>query len=104
MPSKFIEEYKQQKEFLKKRFEAEKTGDQTLFIDREKLFKPLIKSQKESSKALEDELIASQDIVSNSLVPFTRELQKRNDQLDALENSPFYNIPAGIEDAPQSTP
>ena len=104
MSSKFIEEYKQKKEFLKKRFEVEKTEDQTLFIDRETLFKPLIKSQKECSKALEDKLVASQDILSNTLVPLTREFQKRNDQLDTLKDLPFYYSPAGIEDVPQSTP
>ena len=96
--------WREQRDFLKKRFQAEKTGDQTLFIDQEKLFKPLIESQKENSKSLQDKLVVSQDILSNTLVPLTRELQKRNDQVDALQNLPFYNIPAGIEDAPQSTP
>ena len=52
--SKLIEYYKQQRDFLKQRFEAEKTGDQTLSTERSKLFKPLIELQKEASKAIQD--------------------------------------------------
>ena len=48
--SKLIEYYKQQRDFLKQRFEAEKTGDQTLSTERSKLFKPLIESQKRLQK------------------------------------------------------
>ena len=81
-----------------------KTGDQTLFIDQTKLFKPLIESQKESSKAIENKIATNQDVLSNTLVPFTRELQKRNEQLEALQNLPLYNAPLEIENVFQSTP
>jgi hypothetical protein len=105
MTSKFdMKTFLAKREFLKKRFEAERTGEQTLFTNQEKLFKPLIESQKETSKAIENKISANQDILSNTLVPFTRELQKRNDQMDTLQNLPFYNIQPGIEDVPQSTP
>src|SRR3989454_11023894 len=102
--SKLIEYYKQQRDFLKQRFEAEKTGDQTLFTERLKLFKPLIESQKEASKAIQDKIATSQDTISNVFVPLTRALEKRNDQLETLQDLPYYNIQQGIEDVPQSTP
>src|SRR5207245_7220018 len=102
--SKLIEYYKQQRDFLKQRFEAEKTGDQTLYTERSKLFKPLIESQKEASKAIQDKIATSQDTINNVLVPLTRALEKRNDQLETLQDLPYYNIRQGIEDVPQSTP
>ena len=43
-------------------------------------------------------------MLSNALVPFTKELQKRNEQVDNLQNLPYYNAPLGIEDVAQSTP
>src|SRR2546426_2944757 len=102
--SKLIEYYKQQRDFLKQRFEAEKTGDQTLFTERSKLLKPLIESQKETSKSIQDKIATSQDTISNVFVPFTRALEKRNDQLETLQDLRYYNIQQGIEDVPQSTP
>src|SRR3989454_8581808 len=102
--SKLIEYYKQQRDFLKQRFKAEKTGDQTLSTERSKLFKPLIESQKEASKAIQDKIATSQDTINNVLVPFTRALEKRNDQLETLQDLPYNNIKQGIEEVPQSTP
>ena len=99
-----IKKYKQQKDLLKKRFEDEKTGDQTLFIDQERLFKPLIKTQEKTSKAMQDKIVASQEATSNALVPIARDLQKRIDQMESLQDLSSYNIPQGIEDVPQSTP
>src|SRR6266536_1240043 len=92
MNSDLAKRYKEQRDALRRRFEAEKTGEQTLFIDQTKLFKPLIDVQKETSKAIEDKLAASQD----ALIPFTRELQKRNEQL-ALQNLPYHSIQSGID-------
>jgi len=70
------------KDELRQRFEDTKPGDQTFRIDQVKLFKPLIETQKESSKAI----ASSQDVLNNTLLPFTRELHKRNEQVDALQN------------------
>ena len=95
--------YKQRDE-LQRRFEAERTGEQTLLIDQTKLLKPLIEVQKETSKSIKDKIEAGQDATSNALIPFTRELQRRNDQVETLQNLPFYNLPAEIENSPQSTP
>src|SRR5260370_35017068 len=94
MSSDLAKRYKEQRDALRRRFEAEKTGDQALFIDQTKLFKPLIEVQKETSKAIEDKIAASQD----ALIPFTRELQKRNEQLEALQNLPYQS---GMEDIPR---
>src|SRR5260221_6408155 len=90
--------YKEQRDALRRRFEAEKTGDKTLFIDQTKLFKPLIEVQKETSKAIEDKIAANRDV----LIPFTRELQKRNEQLEALQNLPYRGIQSGIDDSQKS--
>jgi hypothetical protein len=79
--------YKEQRDDLRNMFETQKTGEQTLFRDQSKLFKPVIESQKETLKPLE-KLAASQDV----LIPFTKELQRRNDQVEALQNLPFYSI------------
>lgn len=102
--SNFNKKYKDQRDRLKQRFENEKTGDQTLFIDQSKLFKPLIDAQNESSKNIENQVSKGQDLLSDALIPFTRELQKRNEQVDNLQNLPYYNAPLGIEDVAQSTP
>src|SRR5207245_10097299 len=99
--SKLIEYYKQQRDFLKQRFEAEKTGDQTLSTERSKLFKPLIESQKEASKAIQDKIETSQGTISNELIPFTRALEKRNNPHETLQYLPYYNIQQRIDDVPQ---
>ena len=99
-----IKKYKEQKDMLKKRFEDEKTGEQTLFIDQERLLKPLIDTQEKTSKAVQDKIVTSQEATSNALVPITKELHKRIDQMESLQDLPFYNIQPGIEDVPQSTP
>ena len=101
--SKELLELVNQKKRLKQRFEREKTGDQTLYTDQAELLRPLIDSQKETSKSIQDKIISGQETISNAIVPFIKELQKRNDQVEALQGLPFYNIPE-IEGVPQSTP
>src|SRR6476469_10895156 len=103
MSKEFIERYANQKKRLKQYFEREKTGDQTLYTDQAKLLEPLINSQKETSKSIQDKIVTGQESLSNALVPLGQELQKRNDQVEALQGLPFYNIPE-IEGVPQSTP
>ena len=100
MANQFLKQYKEQRDRLKQHFEAEKTGEQTLFTDQAKLFKPIIESQKETSKAIRDEIVANQENSSNVLTPFIRELQKRNEQTEAMLKA----SPQGIQDVPQSTP
>ena len=103
MSKEFIEKYVSQRKRLKQHFEREKTGDQTLYIDQAQLLRPLIDSQKETSKSIQDKIVTGQESLSNALVPLVQELQKRNDQVEELQSLPFYNIPE-IEGAPQSTP
>src|SRR5207245_978099 len=51
-----------------------------------------------------DKITTRQDTISNVFVPFTRALEKRNDQLETLQDLPYYNIKQGIENVPQSKP
>src|SRR5207245_4219788 len=55
-------------------------------------------------KTIQNKISTSQDNISNVLVQFTRTHEKRNDQLETLQDLPYYNIQQGIEDVPQSTP
>ena len=99
-----ITKYAEQRDRLKNYFEKEKIGNQNLYTDQAKLFKPIIESQKESSKEIQDKIVSNQENLSNTLVPYTNELKRRNDQIEELQSLPYYNIPQEIEDAPQSTP
>ncbi len=85
-----VRSYLVNKKILKDRYEAERTGDIQLFQDQAKYLAPLIKSQEETAKATQDKIVASQDLTSNTLVPFTTQLRRRNDQLDNLKDLPFY--------------
>jgi hypothetical protein len=104
MSMDIIKKYKEQRDRIKKHFEAERTGEQVQYIDQVKLFKPLLESQKESSRSIQDKIVSSQDTLSNALVPFTTELRKRNEQIDELQALPFYDIPREIEGIKHSTP
>ena len=99
-----ITKYAEQRDCLKNYYEKEKIGNQNLYTDQTKLFKPIIESQKESSKEIQDKIVSNQENLSNTLVPYTNELKRRNDQIEELQSLPYYNIPQEIEDAPQSTP
>ena len=114
MSKELMKKYNEQKENLKKHFENQRIGDQNLYTDQAKLFKPIIESQKEYSKEIQNKLVSNQENLSNALVPFnnaiipfTNELKRKNDQVEGLQNLqnlPYYNIPQEIEDIPQSTP
>jgi hypothetical protein len=86
-PVKDINEYKRVKEALRDRFETERTGDQDLFREQSRIFQPLINTQQQTAKSIKD----GQDVaISNAILPLTRELQRRNDQVDVLAEQPFY--------------
>ena len=88
MVSESIKRYKEQRDKLRQYFEEEKTGDQTLFLDQAKLFKPLIESQQESSKDILEKLATNQDVLTN-----------------VLQAAPQYPLgPLGIDDVSHSTP
>jgi hypothetical protein len=82
-PVRDIGEYTKIRESLRKRFEAERTGDQDLFTEQTKLLQPLINTQEQTEKAIR----GNKDV---SLSVLTKELQRRNDQFDLLSEQPFY--------------
>ncbi len=90
-PVKDINEYKRIKESLRGRFEAERTGDEDLFREQTKILQPLIHTQQQTVKAIKDGQDVNATAVGNALLPLTREMQKRNDQVDLLAAQPFYN-------------
>ena len=53
-PIKDVSEYKLLKLTLRDRFESEKTGDQTLLEEQSEKYKPLLPSQKELSKTMQE--------------------------------------------------
>ena len=89
-PVKDIREYKQIKDSLKEKFEAERTGDQDLFREQSKIFQPLINTQQQTVKPIKDGQDTSATALASALVPFTRELRNRNEQVDMLTEQPFY--------------
>src|SRR5271169_4582838 len=89
LPIKDMNEYKRLKETLRDRFEAEQTGDQDLVREQTKILQPLINTQQQSVKAFKDNQDVNATAVSNALVPLTREMQRRNDQVDLLAEQPF---------------
>ena len=107
---KSAQEYLKNKKILKDRYEAERSGDIQLFREQEKLFKPLITSQQDTSKvsqenlkAIKDEIQANKDTTSQALVPLARELQRRNDQFEMLQGRPFNQSEIELSSA-ESTP
>ena len=95
-----VKYYTQQRDALRNRFRADKTGDQTFLTEQTKLFQPLLESQQE----IQDKLIENQQATSNVIAPFVSELQKRNNIMEDSQYLPFYNAPIEIQDIPQSTP
>jgi hypothetical protein len=90
-PVKDINEYKRIKESLRDRFEAERSGDQDMFREQTRILQPLINTQQRTVQAIKDGQDVNATAVSNALVPLTRELQRRNDQVDLLAEQPFYH-------------
>ena len=99
-----VKRYTQQRENLQKHFLSEKVGKQALYIAQAELNKPIIDSQKETTENIQNKITNNQDLLTNTLVPFTNELKRRNDQVDELKALPYFNVPQEIEDIPQSTP
>ena len=89
-PIRDVQEYKRLKESLKARFESDRTGEQELFTEQTKIFQPLIKTQQDTSKAIQEKIVQGQTAIqtaaADALGPLTRELQRRNDQAEL----PFY--------------
>ena len=91
-PIKDVSEYKRLKQTLRDRFESEKTGDQTLFEEQTRKYKPLISSQKEISKTVQDvanQIVESQNEGQAALQPLLQPL------LPLLQNIQRAQIAAG---------
>ena len=77
-PIKNVSEYKRLKQTLRDRFESEKTGDQTLFEEQTKKYKPLLSSQKDLSATIQDvanQIVESQNEGQAALQPLLPLLQ-----------------------------
>ena len=77
-PIKDVSEYKRLKQTLRDRFESEKTGDQSLFEEQTKKYKPLLSSQQEISKTMRDvanQIVESQNEGQAALQPLLPLLQ-----------------------------
>ena len=96
----FIKQFAEQRDRIRKQFQAKRTGEQIQYIDQTKLFKPLLETQKQ----IQDKLVSGHDTLSNALIPLTTELQKRNEEVGDLQS--LFNDPREIEYAPtaHSTP
>ena len=96
-PVRDIGEYKRVKESLKDRFGSERTGDQDLFREQTKILQPLINTQQQTVKAIQDSQDVNSTAISNALLPIVRELE-RKEQSD----QPFYReqLPAIAEASP----
>ena len=77
-PIKDVSEYKRLKRSLRDRFESEKTGDQSLFEEQTKKYKPLLSSQKTFQrlyKMLQNQIVGSQNEGQAALQPLLPLLQ-----------------------------
>ena len=110
-PIKDVSEYKRLKLTLRDRFESEKTGDQSLFEEQTKKYKPLLSSQREIAKTLQN--VASQIVESQNegqtalqpLLPLLQNIQRAQvaapRQLPLL---PSYVLPSTITPSQYATP
>ena len=87
-PIKNEKEYNSIENDLKKWYE--RTGDQDMLRETEKLFTLLIKGQELATNSLENKIEVSQDVTRNALVPFSTELRRRNDIIGDYQNLPLY--------------
>ena len=110
-PIKDVSEFKRRKTTLRNRFESEKTGDRTLLEEQTKKYKPLLSSQKEHSKTMQD--VANQIVESQNegqtalqpLLPLLRNIQRA--QVAAprlLPPLPSYVIPSATTPSQYATP
>ena len=78
-PIKDVSEYKRLKQTLRDRFESEKTGDQSLLEEQTKKYKPLLTSQQEISKTMQDvanQIVDSQNEGQVAMLPLLQNIQR----------------------------
>ena len=89
-PIKDVSEYKRLKQTLRDRFESEKTGDQTLLEEQTKKYKPLLSSQKEIAKTLQNvasQIVESQNEGQTALQPFIASVAKHTESASSCPTS-----------------
>ena len=105
-PIKDVSEYKRLKLTLRDRFESEKTGDQSLLEEQTKKYKPLLSSQKELSKTMQDvanQIVESQTEGQATLQPLLPSLQNiQRAQVAALRLLP--PLPTALTPSNYTTP
>ena len=110
-PIKDVSEYKRLKQTLRDRFESEKTGDQSFLEEQTEKYKPLLSSQKELSKTMQDvanQIVESQNEGQTALQPLLPLLQNiRRAQVAAprlLPPLPSYVLPSTTTPSQYATP
>ena len=110
-PIKDVSEYERLKLTLRDRFEFEKTGDQSLLEEQTKKYKPLLSSQKELSKTMQDvanQIVESQNEGQTALQPLLPLLQNiQRAQVAAprlLPPLPSYVLPSTTTPSQYATP
>ena len=89
-PIKDVSEYKRLKQTLRDRFESEKTGDQTLLEEQTKKYKPLLSSQKEIAKTLQNvasQIVESQNEGQTALQPLLPLVAKHTESASSCPTS-----------------
>jgi hypothetical protein len=68
---------------------SERGGEQQLYLDQSKKYKPLTDVTLESTKELKDQISKAQESTTEALVPLTREIQRRNDIIEDFQQLPI---------------
>ena len=107
-PIKDVSEYRRLKQTLRDRFESEKTGDQTLFEEQTKKYKPLLSYQKDLSTTIRDVanlIVESQNEGQAALQPLLPLLQNmQRAQLAAPGQQALAALPTTISPSQYATP
>jgi len=85
-----MNEYTQIKNKLKDIFDSKRSSDQVFLREQTRTFEPILNVQKETSKAIKDNIVSNQEATTNTLAPSVQEMQRRNDQINILASQPFY--------------
>ena len=107
-PIKDVSEYRRLKQTLRDRFDNERTGDQNLFEEQTKKYKPLLTSQQEISKSMQDaakQIVESQNEGQTALQPLLHLLQniQRTQQIAAPRRQ-IPSLPTDITPSNYATP
>jgi len=57
-------------------FDSERSGDHTFLREQTRIFEPILNVQKETSKAIKDNIVSNKKATSNAFVPLLRDATK----------------------------